>query len=208
MTDLYKILGVDKTADRVQIKKAYRKKAKNMHPDYGGSKENWGELQKAHDILMDEERKSKYDTTGDTSEKTPDNAYSSAVNTLAQAFNAIMQECANTGQSPLEVDIIRLVKGKIDNGIVEANKQIRILRNMLDIDKKMQGRFKAKKENVFESIVANRIATLVINITNCEDAIKNGRAAMGIMDGCTFRQDEKQRQENVIGNWAFSLGAF
>ena len=44
MTDLYKILGVKRTAARKDIHKAYRKKAKTAHPDSGGSEEAFNEL--------------------------------------------------------------------------------------------------------------------------------------------------------------------
>lgn len=189
--DLYTILGVGKTADKKTIKTAYRKRAKKMHPDHGGTPEKFGALQRAHDVLLDDERRAKYDATGDIDEKTPDNAFSQAVNTVAFAFSAVLQECASAGQSPLELNIVESVKGKINGTIGEARKQIRILKNMLETDKKLTGRFTSKKENIFEGIVANRITSIQINLKNFEDTIKNCEAGLELIKDANFKRDEK-----------------
>lgn len=50
-SDLYKILDVDKKANKKSIKSAYRKAAKKNHPDIGGKPEKFALIKKAHDIL-------------------------------------------------------------------------------------------------------------------------------------------------------------
>lgn len=207
--DLYSILGVDKSSDKKSMKKAYRKRAKILHPDHGGTVEKFGALKRAFDILTDDTRRKKYDATGDIDEKVPDNAYSNAINVLGAAFNAVLQECAQSGESPLERDIIALVKSKVANNINEAQKQIRIIKNMLDIDKKMVGRFKVKKgNNIFEAIVAQRITSLQINLKNCEDVIVNSNAAIELIKLASFKSDPSSRTSTAVG-WAFvSMGSW
>ena len=51
MTDLYKTLGVKRTAAPKDIHKAYRKKAKSAHPDSGGSVEAFNTLVLAYSVL-------------------------------------------------------------------------------------------------------------------------------------------------------------
>lgn len=63
---LYDDLGVDRTADTATIKKAYRKRAKKAHPDSGGTTEEFKSLSLAYDVLSDEEKRARYDATGDT----------------------------------------------------------------------------------------------------------------------------------------------
>lgn len=208
VTDLYKTLGVGRGASKGDIKSAYRKRAKQFHPDKGGSTEKFGQIQRAHDVLLDDERRAKYDVTGDIDEKTPDNAYSNAINMIASAFAAVLQECANAGKSPLERDMVSAVRGHIKNTITEGNKQIRILKNMLETDKKMQGRFKGKKENIFEGIVSNRIMSLNINLKNANNVMENCNAALVLIEGCTFRSDQPERDELSIGNSRFSAMGF
>lgn len=62
--DYYEILGIPKTATQEEIKKAYRKKALENHPDVGGSDEIFQEINEANEVLSDEEAKSNYDRYG------------------------------------------------------------------------------------------------------------------------------------------------
>jgi curved DNA-binding protein len=66
--DYYKILGVGKTATDDEIKSAYRKLAKQYHPDKNpGDKkaeEKFKEINEAHEVLGDADKRSKYDQLG------------------------------------------------------------------------------------------------------------------------------------------------
>ena len=66
MKNLYDVLGVNKDADKDAIKKAHRNGVKKNHPDKGGDKELFQEIQLAYDVLSDEQRRNKYDETGET----------------------------------------------------------------------------------------------------------------------------------------------
>jgi molecular chaperone DnaJ len=61
MKDYYKILGVTKESTQDEIKKAYRKLAKETHPDKGGDAEKFKDISEAYDILSDPKKKEKYD---------------------------------------------------------------------------------------------------------------------------------------------------
>ena len=62
MKDLYQILGVDKTAQADVIKKAYRKLAKEYHPDKSsGNEERFKEVADAYETLSDPNKKARYD---------------------------------------------------------------------------------------------------------------------------------------------------
>jgi len=62
LPDYYGILGVDPQADLPTIRAAYRRRAKECHPDRGGLHATMVLINEAGDILSDPERRSRYDT--------------------------------------------------------------------------------------------------------------------------------------------------
>src|SRR5437899_11011527 len=64
---LYETLGVSKTATAEEIKKAYRKLVREVHPDRNpGNEERFKEVQGAYDVLSDPDKRKQYDTIGTT----------------------------------------------------------------------------------------------------------------------------------------------
>ena len=62
--DYYQILEVGKTASADDIKKAYRKKSMETHPDRGGDEEVFKEVAEAYETLSDDNKRKNYDMYG------------------------------------------------------------------------------------------------------------------------------------------------
>jgi DnaJ family protein A protein 2 len=66
MSELYDVLGIDKKANQSEIKKAYRKKALQHHPDKGGDAETFKKINHAYEVLQDQKKREMYDRYGTT----------------------------------------------------------------------------------------------------------------------------------------------
>lgn len=66
--DYYKILGIDKIASEEEIKKAYRKLARKLHPDLNPTDkeahQKFQQINEANEVLSDPEKRKKYDQYG------------------------------------------------------------------------------------------------------------------------------------------------
>jgi molecular chaperone DnaJ len=76
--DFYDVLGVQRKANADELKSAYRKKAKELHPDRNPddpkADQKFKELNEAYDILKDEQRRAAYDQYGHSAFEGPSGA--------------------------------------------------------------------------------------------------------------------------------------
>src|SRR5215218_11078798 len=66
--DFYEVLGVSKTADAEELKRAYRKLAMSYHPDRNpgdqSAEQKFKEISEAYDVLKDDQKRAAYDRYG------------------------------------------------------------------------------------------------------------------------------------------------
>lgn len=152
MTDFdpYDALGVERDASPDDVKRAYQRRARETHPDRGGSKEDFQNVSRAYRLLSDPGKRSRFDQTG--SDTGPDN-------TEAMVFNAVgvvlLQILANGGHG----DIIQQARSYFVNqreGLLRecANAETNITRYekaAKRLTRKSKGRNVLSEMIVFES---------------------------------------------------------
>ena len=167
--DLYELLGVEKGATKEEIKKAYRRKSAEYHPDKtGGSMVKQSLLNLAKETLIDEEKRSHYDKTGTVEGRRLDIVNKRAETVLASIACQIVD-------SPIMPDNIieymeKNVEMGIDAGLNELNKYHREMHEM----ELRRGRMKAKNGayNYFDGYIDQKIEEMKIRIEKEELGIE------------------------------------
>lgn len=121
MKSLYAILGIEKSAGEEQVRKAYRRASRKAHPDVGGTNEEFAEIKLAYDVLIDPERRKRYDETGQFDQSGPNNADRVAMTwiytALDQTLAALMRHHGSIEGCDIKSDMVAwLKKAKLDLG--------------------------------------------------------------------------------------------
>ena len=105
----YETLGVNPSATPEDIKKAFKAKAKKVHPDAGGNTQEFQKIQRAYQVLEDPTKKAQYDQFGEAGEQSIERQ---AEANLTQMFVQAL-ESGNIAR----LDIVEEVRNSIFQGL-------------------------------------------------------------------------------------------
>jgi len=190
MDDPYTVLGVDKKASKDTIKKTYRKKAKKVHPDSGGSAEEFSKLSKAYQILITDSKRAYYDRTGEEKTDNPDAMTNIAISTLCSLFmNAL-------NQNGPDVDLIQIVKAELYKGENTLKNNIKVFQKDINalqlVEKKIIYKAKNSKNNFLLKSITDKIQVFNAQIEDAEFQINTIDIAKRLIDDYKYlrRNDE------------------
>ena len=138
--DYYDLLGVSRTADKDEIKRAFRRLARKYHPDVNkeeGAEERFKEINRAYEVLSDPEKRGRYDRFGEAGvgSGVPGAGFSDFSDIpggFADIFETFFGGFNNTGQTrrrsgPARGDDLRLdLKLDFREAVFGGEKEIRI----------------------------------------------------------------------------------
>jgi curved DNA-binding protein CbpA len=118
---LYDDLGVDAQASIDEINQAYRKAAKDHHPDTGGDADAFARISHAVAILRDPARRAEYDRSGreNFQEDSPD---ARAVAVLTRTFGQALQAFAEQ-KMPTTQDLMAVVRRKLQEDLTRQRNE-------------------------------------------------------------------------------------
>jgi len=106
--NFYEVLGVSETATQDEIKKAYRKLAKENHPDAGGNEDVFKKISVAYDTVGDEQKRKQYDVQ----RKNPFGGFGNMDDMFSQMFGG---RRPNNNQKPVHTSNITVNIGVLDS---------------------------------------------------------------------------------------------
>lgn len=132
--NLYDVLGIGKNATPKDVRRAYREKAKETHPDTGGDTETFAEVNEAWEVLNDPVKRAQYDSTG--TYLRDEDVLTRAQNHLPNVFITLLE---SLGEGAKTQDVIHLmadhcaeVKGTAHKILREREKKLELWTNLGD----------------------------------------------------------------------------
>jgi curved DNA-binding protein CbpA len=190
VSDLYALLGIERTATADEVKAAYRRAAMEHHPDRNPGDDEaikrFQQVKLAYEILSDDEKRATYDATGRIPEagKDPEAA-------MREDAIAIFMEAMNqAGPVPSQRDMISIME------IIIAGKQntlrhsLQQTRSQIAGMEKVKGRFKRRPDasgpNVISGFIEGNIASMNAQCARFEEMIEHGNKLLEYIETYTF----------------------
>ncbi len=163
--DLYGILGVSASASSEEIKNSFKTLAKKLHPDLGGSEEDFTQLLNAYRILRDPKKRKLYDETGEVEEDLTINDFAVMMEGLVILFNSAL--ATDLPDKP-DVDLIAVMQKALERDIDSSSEEELGMRREIKKLKELKKRIlrKSKGQNLFSDIMQKRISKLTKAATN------------------------------------------
>jgi curved DNA-binding protein CbpA len=188
--DLYEELGVGRDATPAEIKAAHRRQAKDHHPDRGGDRSKFQAVQLAYDTLKDEDRRRRYDDTGQTAgAERPD----PATIHLAVLIDSLIDQLLGDGM-PIETVDMRTI------AIEACDEKLRAIRSekggaerALSKARKLASRFKRKRKakgpDLISSALERKQRDIQAAIAKYDDAIMIWQRGRELLESYTYKVD-------------------
>jgi curved DNA-binding protein CbpA len=190
--NLYDTIGVDESATQEEIKRAYREKAMNMHPDQGGVKD----LSTAYSVLSNAEKRKRYDETGETEQAPISRPFSIAVTIFVEV---VEQEPSNLTNA-----ITKYVQAKrehIEQEILAGKNGLKKVDSFLD-------RIIERPENDFITYeMTKRRNAINQMIEHKKGDLKELNEAAELLKTYVFKDEEEKVQMWGLGAMQFNYDA-
>jgi curved DNA-binding protein CbpA len=187
--NLYEILGLGRKATPKEIKEAYRKKARETHPDRGGTNDAFYQVSHAYQVLEDARRRHVYDTTGDDSDLGDQRAR--LMEELGTLLYTIIDTTVSQGGNIRVASIIATAKNAIQASITQNTQQAAATRKKIQEMKEGISRLSRRDgvEDQLKSMLEHRLQGQEASVINFEAVIQRNEVMLDLLDRYDYRSD-------------------
>lgn len=159
-TSLYDLLGVEPTASAYELRAAYRRRAKEFHPDRNpgnpAAADLFARLASAYATLRDPALRAEYDRTGNFSEPSAAEIQRNTAKLMRDVLDSIIQ----SAERPIsEIDVVKRMKSLLREGLAKIRDlkvtEERFIRDYEVLLKRIKR--KDEKENVFADLITEKL---------------------------------------------------
>jgi len=193
MNNPYNTLNVKENATEEEIKKAYRKKATEQHPDIGGDEEEFKKSAEAYAIIGNPKKRKQFDETGSTDTEDPLANIHAEVSEMF--FNVIER---NKGK----IQYVNIIKEMIDivtNAISLAKDELINRDSSISNTEKLLSRITRDddSENFFDNIIKGRIKHMEYEKLQISNQIEKFNTMIDLIEvyHCSQEQKPERRQQ-------------
>jgi hypothetical protein len=194
----YEQLGLTNEATSEEVKKAYRKLAKENHPDTGGDEETFKKIAEAYGVLSDGTKRDRYDRGEPVEAESKEGR---ARRNLCKMFDTIINSDLF---DPASANIPVLINGEINETLLKMESDVEdaeiFIRKLEDVKGRIEG-----ADYLVEKI-ENSISMTGIRIDKINQEIEIAGVMSEINEGFKYEQDEESENEEIEYDEEF--GAF
>lgn len=193
--DHYETLGVDRDASADEIKAAARREASKHHPDRGGDPQRMAMVNQARDVLLDSERRARYDETGSDAPH----------GSLRQAGEQMLQQLFSQALSITERNMLTWIRSKthaLKNAALERKSEALAEINRL---KKRRDNIKAKTgENLLHMVIDRQIHDLEARAAEADQMLDVVDEARKLLDDYESSEERPEPRNEFAGSAFYS----
>jgi curved DNA-binding protein CbpA len=158
----YEMLNVPATASEQQIKSAYRRRARETHPDAGGDGDEFSLVSRAYAILMDPDLRKQFDETGSTDDVAPLTVRQRMIQIIVDMFNQALAIEGQRGTSLKHFPLMSKMRDQMAENVKAVRDNAAGHAKALADRKLLLARItrKGDGENLFATIIRDQLKTL------------------------------------------------
>lgn len=187
----YDILGLEPDATDEDINAAFRKAAKDAHPDRGGSTEEFQRVKNASLVLLDPERRKRFDDTGEIDNGRPDNHLAEVMEAIANFFVSSLDALDNPMAPRLtDVNLVEAARTHFGQQVQGANQHIKNIESKIAKFERAIKRLKTKRvDDLVGNMLKRHVQHLKVSVDNTKKQVKQFELAVTILKDYEFEPE-------------------